>query len=255
MYSKKYIEAKLLEHFGERDAFSRDELYHFLKEMEPYLKESTFGWRIYDLKKRHRIKDVGRGIYTVELKQSFKPEADKVIEEIGQLIENNFWLHYYNIWTTAWLNEFAELQVTSFMYVFEVDRTSIEDVFYKAKDTGLFSNIFINPDTDVIRHYISELPTAIVLVPMISRAPTMRIKRIVFPTIEKILVDLFCDQQLYFAFQGRQLATIFEGALSKYVINFSRLLNYAKRRHRDDELKEFFHNNPNVNNQVISIIE
>jgi hypothetical protein len=83
----------------------------------------------------------------------------------------------------------------------------------------------------------------------------MVIKKIVLPTLEKILVDLFCDPKLYFAFQGQQLVKIFEGALAKYVINYSRLLNYAKRRHREDALKEFLLEQPGLHNEVISVIE
>ena len=83
----------------------------------------------------------------------------------------------------------------------------------------------------------------------------MTVKRIIFPTLEKILVDLYCDPKLYFAFQGEQLVKIFEEALAKYVINYSRLLNYAKRRHREDALKEFLLEQPGLHNEVISAIE
>ena len=255
LYTKKYIEARLTEHFAAREAFSREELFAFLRTLDPDLKESTLAWRIFDLKKRHRIKDVGKGIYTVEQKQSFKPEADEVINKIGSFLDNSFNHHNYNIWTTVWLNELVELQATSFLYVLEVDKMSMEQVFFSLKDSRRFSNVFINPDGKVIEHYISELPKAIVVVPMISRAPTTKVKRIIFPTLEKILVDLFCDPKLYFAYQGQQLEKIFEAALSKYVINYSRLLNYAKRRHREDALKDFLHGHPDLNKEALSIIE
>ena len=253
-YSKKYIEARLMEHFSPKDIFSRDDLFAFFRALEPDLKESTFTWRIFDLKKRHRIRDVGKGVYTIEQKQLFKPEADEVINKIGSFLENSFNHHSYNVWSTNWLNEFIDLQVTSFLYILEVDKMSIEQAFFSIKDSGKFSNVFIDPDGAMINHYISELPQAIVVVPMISRAPTMTVKRIIFPTLEKILVDLYCDPKLYFAFQGQQLVKIFTAALSKYVINYSRLLNYAKRRHREDALKEFLLEQPGLHNEVISAI-
>lgn len=254
-YTKNYIESRLMEHFSPKEVFSREELLAFFRKLDPDLKETTFAWRVFDLKKRHRMRDVGKGVYTIERKQLFKPEADEEINKIGSFLENSFNHHSYNVWTTNWLNEFIDLQVTSFLYILEVDKMSIEQVFFSIKDSGKFSNVFINPDGATINHYISELPQPIVVVPMISRAPTMVIKKIVLPTLEKILVDLFCDPKLYFAFQGQQLVKIFEGALAKYAINYSRLLNYAKRRHREDTLKEFLLEQPGLHNEVISAIE
>jgi len=245
-----------MEHFSPKEVFTRDELFAFFRTLDPDLKETTFAWRIFDLKKRHRIRDVGKGVYTVEQKQLFKPDADEVINHIGYFLANSFNHHSYNynVWTTNWLNEFIDLQVTSFLHILEVDKMSIEQTFFSLKDSGKFSNVFINPDGAMINHYISELPQAIVVVPMISRAPTMTVKRIIFPTLEKILVDLYCDPKLYFAFQGQQLVKIFTEALSKYVINYSRLLNYAKRRHREDALKEFLLEQPGLHNEIISAI-
>jgi hypothetical protein len=78
-------------------------------------------------------------------------------------------------------------------------------VFYSMKDSGDFPSVFINPDDRVIENYISELPEAIVVGPMLTRAPTMKLGSNVFPSLEKILVDLFCDPELYFAYQGQQL--------------------------------------------------
>ena len=63
--------------------------------------------------------------------------------------------------------------------------------------------------------------------------------KVAVPTLEKILVDLYCDEKLFFAFQGSQLDKIFEGAFEKYSINLSRLINYAKRRNREEGVKQF----------------
>lgn len=57
------------------------------------------------------------------------------------------------------------------------------------------------------------------------------------PTLEKILVDLYCDDKVYFAFQGHQLSNIYRVAAARYALNFSRLFAYAKRRSREDEIR------------------
>ena len=61
----KVIGNKLIETFKERSSFDRNELYDFYLDSEPDLKESTFSWRIYDLKKKDIIKTIGRGLYVI----------------------------------------------------------------------------------------------------------------------------------------------------------------------------------------------
>jgi len=239
MFSKKYIETQLIERFKNREVFSRDDLLLFYRELEPDLKEATFGWRVFDLKKRHIIKDVKKGIYTLEEKQKFRPELDNKIIKISKFLETSFDYHNYNIWSTAWLNEMTELQTTSYMIILEVDKGSMETVFYNLKDKGKFNNVYLKPDETMINTYISEISEPLIVKSMISRAPVMKIRNVIIPTIEKILVDLYCDEKLFYAFQGHQLVKIYDSCLSRYIINYSRLLNYAKRRKREEGITEF----------------
>lgn len=58
-------------------------------------------------------------------------------------------------------------------------------------------------------------------------------------TIEKILVDIFCDEVIFSAQQGAEKRTIFEGAFAKYTINQNKMLRYADRRRKKDELNQF----------------
>lgn len=239
MFSKKYIETKLVERFKNRECFSREELFWFYKELEPGLKEATFGWRIFDLKKRHIIKDVKKGIYTLDEKQQFRPELDKKIIRISKFLKTSFDHHNYNIWNTVWLNEMTELQTTSHMIIIEVDKSSMETVFYNLKDQGKFNNVYLKPDETMINTYISEINEPLIVKSMISRAPVVRTRNVIIPTIEKILVDLYCDEKLFYAFQGHQLIKIFDTCLGKYIVNYSRLFNYARRRKREDGVKDF----------------
>lgn len=255
MTATKHIQAKLVHQFQNRETFSRDELSHFFKSWEPEVKEGTLGWRIHDLKRKQIIKDVKKGIYTLEHKQDFQPEPNPIISQLGSFMANSSNHQFYNVWTTAWLNELIELQATSFLYILEVDKDSMQSVFYSLKDQGTLPNLFLKPDEKVIETYISELSEAIIVEPMISRAPVMKVDNIIFPTLEKILVDLFCEEKLFFAYQGQQLVTIYETCLDKYSINFSRLFNYAKRRKRDEALKSFLMANNRLHEKTKEVIE
>ena len=239
MFTPKSLHVQLTELFQHKPFFSRDELFIFYKQYDAELNEGTFGWRIHDLKKKHIIKDVRKGIYTLEHKQFFSPHLDNTIKKIAFFLSSIDPPTNYNIWSTAWLNEFIELQATSFIYVLEVEKDSMSSVFHKLKDAKKHINVFLKPDEKVIENYISETSQSIVIEPKLTRAPVSKKDHLVIPTLEKILVDLFCDEKLFFAYQGKQLVKIYESCLEKYFINFSRLFNYAKRRNREEAIKGF----------------
>jgi hypothetical protein len=80
---------------------------------------------------------------------------------------------------------------------------------------------------------------AIIIKPLISEAPTQNIKEVETATIEKILVDIFCDDVIFYAQQGAEKRTIFKEAFTKYTINQSKMLRYADRRRKKEELNQF----------------
>jgi len=182
---------------------------------------------------------VKKGVYTLKEKRLFKPDMDKTIIRIGKILEGSFDHHFYNIWNTTWLNDWSELQATFSMIILEVDRESMERVFYNLKDKHPNQPIFLKPDEAVISTYVSELSQSLIIKPMILRAPVLKIKKVIVPTLEKILVDLYCDDKLFFAFQGSQLIKIYQSCFERYIINLSTMFNYARRRKREEAIKVF----------------
>lgn len=232
-----YIEKQLAEQFMNRENFTREELLAFYEQYEPGINEGTFGWKIYALKKKHIIESVKKGVYTLVVRKNFRPELEAAVLNIGNILNESFNHYFYNIWNTAWLNEFTELQTTSSLIILEIDKSSMESVFYLLRDKQI--NVYLKPDENTIERYISEDIEAIIIKPMVTRAPTIAVKKITVPTLEKILVDLFCDEKIFYAYQGYQLKRIYEACFEKYIINISRMLNYAKRRKREEALKGF----------------
>jgi hypothetical protein len=62
------------------------------------------------------------------------------------------------------------------------------------------------------------------------------------PLLEKVLVDLFAEEKLFYYLQGSELIHIYENAINKYAINFTKLFSYAKRREREQDIKQFMIN-------------
>lgn len=122
------------------------------------------------------------------------------------------------------------------MVVLEVEKGYMDSAFFTLKDKG-FTETFIKPDKNLVEKYISEAKHPVIIKPFLSRSPVQSVEGIIVPTLEKMMVDIYCDDQIYYAFQGNQLLNIYRNAVNKYTLNFSKLFNYAKRRSREDEIK------------------
>ncbi|OGU35128.1 MAG: hypothetical protein A2068_13100 [Ignavibacteria bacterium GWB2_35_6b] len=226
------------EHFKNRESFLRDELYNFYKQFDPELNERTFGWRIFDLKKKNIINSVAKGIYTLSTKQIFKPQIDDKLLKINKILTTDFHDIKYCLWDTSWLHEFMIHQPVQKDFIVEAEAEIAESVFYKLKDNGI-KDIFFAPHKNGINVYLMENMENVFIKIMLSRSPIQKIKKIKIAPLEKILVDIFTEEKFFGAYQGRELINIFENAVKKYIINFSKMFNYARRKRREKELKEF----------------
>lgn len=242
----KVIEQKLIESFKDKPAFTRDELFQFYQDFEPELNEGTFGWRIHDLKNRNIIKPLKRGLYTINVKPDYNPGISPRLLEVASQLSENFADVKYCIWESAWLNEFVQHQISTSTLFIEVEKGFEASFFYALKDNS-HKEVFLSPDEKTVELYIAESNQPIIIKRLLTRAPLVKRKEknIVFytPAIEKILVDLFVEERLFFYLRGRELVHIYENALINYAINFTRLFGYAKRREKEQDIKQFMINN------------
>ncbi len=239
---KDFYEKQLTGRFEKRQTFSRKDLYDFYLEFEPELKEGTFGWRIYELKKKNVIKNAGKGIYILCDKPEYQPDLNESSKKIVRLLAKNFSDAKYCIWETSWLNEFSNHQVGSFFTILEVEKDLMNSVFFNLKDSSV-KNIFLQPGENEMEIYVLEKENPVVLKPLISRSPLQKISdkklKINIPVLEKILTDIYCDREMFYFYSGNELEKIFENAVSRYALDFSRLFSYASRRGKEIEMKEF----------------
>jgi hypothetical protein len=242
----KIIENRLIEEFKNRESFSRDELFEFFKYFEPDLKDGTFGWRIYDLKNKNIIKPIMRGLYTISYKPKYKPEISIDLLKLTKKLNDRFEDVKYCIWETNLLNEFSQHQSSKRILIIETERDFLDSFFYELKEIYK-GDVFLTPDEKAINFYVAESVQPIVIKRLITRSPiskrTEKNIRFHTPLLEKILVDVFTEDKLFYYSQGSELVHIFENALKSYDINFTKLLSYAKRREKDSDIKMFLSNN------------
>ena len=119
----------------------------------------------------------------------------------------------------------------------ETDKETTNSVFYFLRE--IKKSVFIEPTNDILEKYNLNERETFIIKPIISEAPTQNINGIETVTIEKMLVDIFCDDVIFSAQQGGEMRTIFKNAFEKYTINQSKMLRYADRRRKKEELNQF----------------
>ena len=88
--------------------------------------------------------------------------------------------------------------------------------------------------------YLPDEKETLIVKPLVTEAPIQKAGGVISVTLEKMLVDIFCDETIFSAQHGSEMRTIFTEATSKYVIHENRMLRYANRRKKKETLKKYW---------------
>jgi predicted transcriptional regulator of viral defense system len=221
--------------------FDSKDLYSFLNK-DTEMKESTFHWKLYEFTQKGILEKVGRGKYRLGERKIFKPilnaETIEIYQKLSALfpqnIENPVQFCY---WHTSVLNELMNHQPARFFILIETEKEVTDSVFHLLREQ--YADVFINPAQKEIDDYIAGKQGVIIIKNLKTEAPTQLIEHIPTITIEKLLVDIYCDENLFVTYQEPERETIFRNAFKSYVINESKLFRYARRRCSLKKLQEF----------------
>jgi len=252
-----FYKTQLVKYFANQPYITREELYSFYEKYDPELKETTFRWRIYDLKKKGIIKQVKRGVYAISFKPKYTPLISDQLTKLTKIVAKEYDDINYCIWSTEWLNDFTQHQLGKFFTILEVEKDFLESVFENYKELNQL-RVYLMPDELAMERYMDGENTVIIK-PLVSRSPCLTTgqegkpkDKFKIPSLEKMLVDVFCDTKTFFAVQGKEMEHIYENAISRYNINFTKLFSYAKRRGREDVIKAYITDNfPELINDLL----
>ncbi len=234
-------ENKLINFFKNVSSFSKDDLFNYFLQSEGELKEGTLGWRIYDLKKKNILREIKRGLYTFNIKPVYVPEVDDSLIKLAEIFTSHYKDANYCVWNISWINEFTVHQFNRDNAIFETEKDLKESVAHTLADNGYTA--IITALYGQLLSFTSPI-TPVILQPLISRAPLQHAesktgKTIVVPTLEKILVDIYANENVFHFVHGAEMEKIFRHALDRYAINYTTFFGYAKRRGKDADLRDF----------------
>lgn len=245
------LENSFKEYFKYAKTITKEDLSKFYLHEKPYLTDYEIFWLIYSLKQEKIIKEFAKDTYQLiaNNKANYSPKIDTQIITLRQELSQILALTDYCIWSSNWFNAFVVHQVMRDFVLIEVEYEAAEAVFHLLRDHAC-KDVFLilhKSDEVLLERYVFEVPHAIIVKKIISKSPIQKIiinnTEIKIPKLEKMLVDLFCDEQLFPAYKGYEQQNIFENVLNQYEINFKTMFGYAERRKKEKQLKEYLFQN------------
>lgn len=195
----------------------------------------AMAWQVSELVKAGSLTRVSNGLFAVSRKQNYTPVLSQQAKAVGRYLHEQFPLLTFCLYESSHISPLLHhLAYTNTVFV-ETLRQGAEIVFHSLSDK--YRQVFLSPAQKEMDLYLDQSQRNIFVKPMVSEAPVQGKDEIKMPTIEKLLVDIYCDKD-FFYLQGAEYDYIWENAFVLYNINTSTLLRYAARRGVKDELNK-----------------
>ncbi len=131
----------------------------------------------------------------------------------------------YCIWSTQWLESFLPDIASQYTTFIEVENNNGATIFFELWKNA--ENVFYKIPSKIPRQFGKNV---IIIKKLISGSPLVESNEIVYPYLEKMIVDLYCDWDKIHPYKNPTFYKFFKKLYSNFSINESKLLRYADRR-------------------------
>ena len=229
---KMNISNEILDFAANKQSFSRKELIGNFSN----LPEKSLWRQLYRLLNTNRLERVKQGIYRLPV--SLFAVSEK-IKQLNEILKNQFPFADFCLWGSDVLMPFMHhIPNINFIYV-DVENDVAESAFNFLKSNQQKS-IFLHPSKEEFNRYITGTE-AIIVRQLVSESPLQTIENVLVPTLEKVLVDIAGDVEFDFL-QGAEITYFYRNVLERNKINKRKLLRYASRRGRKEEVEQLYNN-------------
>jgi hypothetical protein len=116
----------------------------------------------------------------------------------------------------------------------EVEKESVDSVVEMLNDKN---ELYVTEKVlEIVNNNIIANKRVTVVKALIQEAPLSMKNGIYIPSLEKLIVDLYCGGPALSFLEGTETETIIENLLARYTVNFDTLLRYATRRGKKNEI-------------------
>ena len=196
---------------------------------------TTVNWTIREMARDGRLSRIGRGIYTAKGNQEFEYGVDDALKKLSSTISEE----YPSIGKCLYKGDIIapllhHLSHNALTYI-EVERPLTEILFHRMKDEG--HRVYLKPTWELLQDYADLSSEGIIIKPLVSGSPLSTMDGVPVPTLEKMIVDTICDEDFSYL-RGGEWEYMLENAFGTFSVNISRLLRYAGRRGKEEEISE-----------------
>lgn len=222
--------------------FTRKELIANLKSENQIGSSGTLSEQLNRLLRSGQLIRLEHGVYKLsdDTGKDFSVVCTEEMRKINQQIKNQFPFVDYCLWTGSTLLPYMHHIPNLNLMLVDVEREVAESVFNLLNSDNT-KRVFLMPSLTDFERYIST-NEAIIIRPLISESPLQLVDGINTPTIEKILVDIVGDVEFSFL-QGSEINYVYTTIFERHSVNKSKLLRYATRRGRKQEVVQLLNTN------------
>ncbi len=192
-------------------------------------------WTVRKMTMDRKLVRTGRGIYTSRVLQTFRNIPDAELIGLSSMLAERYPSVNCCLYKGSILAPLLHHLSYNGMTYLEVERDYMEVLFHRMRDEGC--KVYLKPSREMVRDYIDMAAGGVIIKPLVSGSPLVPEDGVPMPALEKLLVDVLCDADFAYL-RGGEWRYMMDNAFSTFSINVSRLLRYAGRRGKREEIME-----------------
>lgn len=218
--------------------YTRSQVFEYILKEKPNISNNSLKWIIADMVKNKAICNIQRGMYSLtdgkQNLENFIPVLNNDFTKICKKIDTRFPLVEYVCFESMHLNEFLNHLIAKNSFFIFVEKEASSAVFRYLQEEGL-NNILYKPSVKEYDYYWQE--NTIFVLDLVSEYPKNKFNNHVM-SIEHLLVDAVCEKCISRLFSKNEIDNIYEGSCKRYNIEYSKLYRYARRRNKENEIRQ-----------------
>ena len=187
--------------------------------------------------KSGNLTKVVRNIYVVQNereKLAYRPAYSDLAAKLIAQISEKYPSAHFTVFETALMNDFLNHLVAQNTVFVQVEKDISVFAFRFLQELGYEHLLYKPKKADYALYWEKD---CIVVTDMISEAPLSASAPHEI-CLEKMLVDMYCDKLISSAYSKSEYPEVLKQVVETYHIEPAKMMRYARRRGREDEMKK-----------------
>lgn len=227
------IERLILEYAKTHPVFTASELAAAIPETM-LQSRATLEWYLSQFTKEGKLGRIGKGRYSSDPHSPFLLDESETDKELSERLRQWYPDATFCVYKgTVFAPLQHHLSYNALTYI-ETQRELTEVIFHRFQAEG--RTVFHRPDKKVFYDYVDISQPGLIIKPLVTGSPLQESAGVTVPMLEKLLVDIRCDADFDYM-GGGEAFRMLENAVSLFMVNRTKLLRYAGRRHCREEFE------------------